>query len=52
MRYLLPAADLLATTTASLARPLALRADKTLRPPAVAMRARNPWVLVLFVRLG
>lgn len=52
MRYLLPTTVFPATTTASLARPFFLRADKTLRPPAVAMRARNPWVLVLLVRLG
>jgi hypothetical protein len=30
--------------TVSLARPLARRADSTLRPPTVLMRARNPCV--------
>jgi len=33
-------------------RPLALRALRTLRPPRVAMRARNPWVRLRFRLLG
>ena len=38
--------------TASLARPLRRRRKITLRPPGVAVRARNPWVRFRFVRLG
>ncbi len=33
-------------------RPLALRRDSTFRPAAVAIRARNPWVLFRLIRLG
>jgi hypothetical protein len=33
-------------------RPFALRRDKTLRPFFVAIRARNPWALIRFLRCG
>lgn len=40
------------TVTVSFLRPLALRRLSTLRPPGVAMRARNPCVLFLRMLLG
>lgn len=33
-------------------RPLALLRRKTLRPPTVFIRRRNPWVLLRFIRCG
>ena len=37
----------LSSETLNLLRPFALRADKTLRPLAVAMRLRNPCLFLL-----
>ncbi len=38
--------------TVSLLRPFSRRALRTLRPPGVRMRARNPWLLLRFLFLG
>lgn len=40
------------TETVNLFRPLARRRDKTARPSFVAMRARNPWVVLRRLLLG
>lgn len=47
-----PQLRLLETVATNFFRPLARRRRRTLRPPAVFIRARNPWDRLRLILLG